>query len=51
MRLNLAVINLTDRSYWAWSDVQGVASNATPLLVDAYTQPGRHVNLSLVMDF
>ncbi|MCB8747030.1 TonB-dependent hemoglobin/transferrin/lactoferrin family receptor [Rhodoferax sp. U2-2l] len=51
VRLNFAVINLTDRRYWAWSDVQGVASNATPLLVDAYTQPGRHVNLSLVMDF
>jgi hemoglobin/transferrin/lactoferrin receptor protein len=51
VRLNLAVINLTDKKYWNWSDVQGVASNATPLVVDAYTQPGRHVNLSLLVDF
>lgn len=51
VRLNLAVINLTDRKYWLWSDVQSVASDATPLLVDAYTQPGRHVNVSVVMDF
>lgn len=55
LRLNLAVINLTDRKYWNWSDVQGVASNATKLVpdvvVDAYTQPGRHINLSMVVDF
>jgi chromosome condensin MukBEF MukE localization factor len=34
--------------------VQGLAANpAAPLLpvLDAYTQPGRHVNISLVMDF
>lgn len=51
VRLNLAVNNLTDRKYWNWSDVQGLASNANPVVVDAYTQPGRHVNVSLVMDF
>ena len=54
LRLNFGVTNLTDQKYWNWSDVQGVASNpAAPLLpvVDAYTQPGRHVNLSLVADF
>ena len=55
LRLNLAVINLTDRKYWNWSDVQGVSTVATTVVpavvVDAYTQPGRHVNLSLVVDF
>lgn len=51
VRLNLAVNNLTDRKYWNWSDVQGLASNAKPMVMDAYTQPGRHVNVSLVVDF
>lgn len=54
MRLNFAINNLTDQKFWNWSDVQGLASNPTaPLVpvVDAYTQPGRHLNLSLVMDF
>lgn len=53
-RLNFGITNLTDQKYWNWSDVQGVASNPTaPLLpvVDAYSQPGRHINLSLVADF
>jgi hemoglobin/transferrin/lactoferrin receptor protein len=54
VRFNWAITNLTDEKYWKWSDVQGLASNpAAPLnsVVDAYTQPGRHVNLSLVLDF
>lgn len=51
VRLNLGVINLTDQKYWNWSDVQGLASNAKVLVVDAYTQPGRYLNASLVVDF
>lgn len=54
VRLNWGIGNLTDQKYWNWSDVQGLASNpAAPLLpvVDAYSQPGRHVNLSIVADF
>lgn len=51
LRLNLAIINLADRKYWNWSDVQGLAANSTPLLIDAYTQPGRHANFSLALDF
>ena len=51
VRLNLAVDNLTDQKTWNWSDVQGLASNANPMVVDAYTQPGRHLNASLVVDF
>jgi hemoglobin/transferrin/lactoferrin receptor protein len=54
IRFNFGITNLTDQKYWNWSGVQGVASNPTaPLLpvVDAYTQPGRHVNLSMMADF
>ena len=49
MRLNLAVRNLTDRKYWAWSDVQGLAASSSTN--DAYTQPGRSGHVSLVVDF
>lgn len=49
LRLNLAVINLGDRKYWHWSDVQGLRT--LPDLADAYTQPGRHFKVSLVADF
>ena len=49
LRLNLAVANLTNKKYWRWSDVQGLAS--TSPAVDAYTQPGRSLNASLVASF
>lgn len=49
LRLNVAVVNATDKKYWMWSDVRGVAQSSN--LVDAYTQPGRHFNVSLVADF
>ncbi|MGJ7490667.1 TonB-dependent hemoglobin/transferrin/lactoferrin family receptor [Variovorax sp. ZT4R33] len=49
LRLNVAMVNATDKKYWMWSDVRGVAQNSN--LVDAYTQPGRHFNVSLVADF
>lgn len=49
IRLNFAVVNITNRKYWLWSDVQGLAANSA--VIDAYTQPGRHVRLSVAMDF
>ncbi|MGJ7506923.1 TonB-dependent hemoglobin/transferrin/lactoferrin family receptor [Variovorax sp. GT1P44] len=49
LRLNVALINVTDKKYWMWSDVRGLAANSP--IVDAYTQPGRHFNVSLVVDF
>ena len=49
IRLNLAVHNLTDRKYWQWSDVRGLAASST--VNDAYTQPGRSAHVSMVMDF
>jgi hemoglobin/transferrin/lactoferrin receptor protein len=48
-RLSAAVHNLTDRKYWLWSSVQGVAGNLATL--DAYTSPGRSLSLALVTDF
>jgi len=49
LRINAGIANLTDRKYWNWSDVRGLA--ATSGVADAYTQPGRHFNVSLVADF
>lgn len=49
LRVNFAVTNLTDTKHWLWSDVQGLDANAK--VVDAYTQPGRHIKLSVVKDF
>jgi hemoglobin/transferrin/lactoferrin receptor protein len=51
LRLNASIINLTDRKYWLWSDVQGLTASSATTQADAYTQPGRHVNLALVKDF
>lgn len=48
-RLSAAIHNVTDRKYWVWSNVQGVAADS-PVL-DAYTAPGRSFSLALVTDF
>ncbi len=48
-RINIAIHNLTNRKYWLWPDVYGQAANA-PVL-DAYSQPGRSLRVSLVKDF
>ncbi|MBY0237055.1 MAG: TonB-dependent hemoglobin/transferrin/lactoferrin family receptor [Burkholderiaceae bacterium] len=46
---NVLITNLGDRKYWQWADVRGLeASNA---VLDAYTAPGRQVQLSLRADF
>ncbi|GGA67802.1 sugar transporter [Arenimonas soli] len=42
---NLGVFNLGDRKVWDWADVPGVAADSAVL--DRYTRPGRHVALSL----
>lgn len=41
--------NVTDATYWRWSDVRGLAD--TSAVKDAYTAPGRHVQLALRHDF
>ncbi|MFC0350120.1 TonB-dependent hemoglobin/transferrin/lactoferrin family receptor [Undibacterium danionis] len=48
-RLNVGVDNLTNKKFWNWSDVQGLAANS--VVVDAYTQPGRYYHASLVVGF
>ncbi|MEH0164774.1 TonB-dependent hemoglobin/transferrin/lactoferrin family receptor [Paucibacter sp. JuS9] len=49
LRLAAYVTNLTDKKYWRWSDVRGIAATSTVL--DAYTAPGRQLQLSLRADF
>ena len=51
MRLNLGLLNLTNRKYWNWSDVRGVTQTAELAAIDAYSLPGRNLRLTLVVDF
>ena len=43
--LRAGVFNLTDETWWNWSDVRGLDA-ASPVL-DAWSQPGRNVSISL----
>ena len=43
------VFNVLDETYSWWSDVRGVAASST--VIDAYTQPGRNVGLSLALRY
>lgn len=45
----VGVFNVLDETYSWWSDVRGVA--ATSAVLDAYTQPGRNVGLSLALRY
>jgi hemoglobin/transferrin/lactoferrin receptor protein len=45
----LGVFNLTNRKYWWWNDVRGLAG-ASPI-ADAFTQPGRNVSASLILRY
>lgn len=51
LRLTVSVVNLTNAKYWLWSDVQGLSTANAVTQADAYTQPGRHLNLALVKTF
>lgn len=51
LRLNVGLYNLTDKKYWNWSDVRGVTAAAERAAIDAYSQPGRNVRVSMVLDF
>ncbi len=50
LRLNATVANLTNKKYWNWSDVRG-ATAAQVAVIDAFSQPGRSLKVSLVADF
>jgi hemoglobin/transferrin/lactoferrin receptor protein len=41
--------NVTNATYWRWSDVRGVPDTST--VKDAFTAPGRHLQLALRHDF
>lgn len=41
--------NVFDRIYWRWSDVRGLADNSG--VKDAYTAPGRNLQVSVRYDF
>ncbi|MFH7042903.1 TonB-dependent hemoglobin/transferrin/lactoferrin family receptor [Paucibacter sp. JuS9] len=49
LRLAAFITNATEKKYWRWSDVRGIAANSTVL--DAYTASGRQLQLSLRADF
>lgn len=49
LKLSAVLRNLTDRKYWEWTNVRGIA--ATSPVLDAYTAPGRSVSLALVSSF
>jgi hemoglobin/transferrin/lactoferrin receptor protein len=49
LRLNVGLFNLTNKKYWNWADVRGLSASSQ--VVDAYTQPGRYLRVSLVADF
>lgn len=47
--LNANINNVFDTKYWRWSDVNGLASNSP--IQDAYTAPGRNIQLSIRYEF
>jgi hemoglobin/transferrin/lactoferrin receptor protein len=49
LTVNANLNNVFDTKYWRWSDVSGLASSST--VKDAYTAPGRNVQVSARYDF
>ncbi|MES2950140.1 MAG: TonB-dependent hemoglobin/transferrin/lactoferrin family receptor [Pseudomonadota bacterium] len=49
LTLNANLNNVLDAKYWRWSDASGLADNST--VKDAYTAPGRNVQVSVRYDF
>ena len=47
--LRVGAFNLTDETYWWWSDVRGLSSAST--VRDAWTQPGRNASVSISYRF
>ena len=47
--LRAGVFNLTDKTYWWWSDARGLAANST--VTEGYTQSGRNYSVSLAVKF
>lgn len=49
LKLSASLRNLTNQTYWEWTNVRGLAANS-PLL-DSYTAPGRSLAVALVSEF
>jgi hemoglobin/transferrin/lactoferrin receptor protein len=49
LTINANLNNVFDTKYWRWSDVSGLAASST--VKDAYTAPGRNVQVSARYDF
>ena len=49
LKFSAALRNLTDRKYWEWTNVRGIAASS-PVL-DAYSAPGRSLSVALVSSF
>jgi len=47
--LRVGAFNLTDETYWWWSDVRGLSSASA--VRDAWTQPGRNASVSISYRF
>jgi hemoglobin/transferrin/lactoferrin receptor protein len=45
----VGIFNLTDETYWWWSDVRGLSAGSS--VIDAYSQPGRNISASLSYRF
>lgn len=48
-KFNFGVINVADKKYTDWADVNGVAANS--LVLDRYTRPGRSLAASLSVEW
>ena len=48
-QLKFGVFNLTDKKYWEWSDVRGIAP--TSIALDRYTRPGINAGVTLTLQF
>jgi hemoglobin/transferrin/lactoferrin receptor protein len=49
VRLRAGVGNLTDRTYWSWSDVRGLGPDDP--VVAGIARPGRHLALGFEMNW
>lgn len=49
VQARVGLFNLTNRTYWWWNDVRGLAGNSP--IADAFTMPGRNLSASLILRF
>ncbi len=47
VQTRIGLFNLTNRKYWWWNDVRGLAGNSP--IADGFTMPGRNLSASLIL--